>query len=216
MLFLRHKILNLGRLRRNPVEGGRQAALDVGLRGQFHDLVLQHLLARSGNSGERADGRVQRQSDDDGYQAYRHLGRRLRCSAHLIRKCQGLIDSTDAKVVAAGKGMHEVLHTLMGAIYAARAAPGQEGGALAIRHAADIERLRETVCAPSRLPQRQAARACTRIPSRLGRHSAPSRRAGSAPDQQCRRTSFASLGDRAPHQHGHPQRSGNACVRVAR
>lgn len=31
----------------------------------------------------------------DGYQAYRHLGRRLRCWAHLIRKCQGLIDSTD-------------------------------------------------------------------------------------------------------------------------
>ncbi|HAT29918.1 MAG TPA: IS66 family transposase, partial [Janthinobacterium sp.] len=78
----------------------------------------------------------------DGYQAYRHLGRRLRCWAHLIRKCQGLIDSTDAGVVAAGKGMHEALHTLMAAIYAARAAPGQENGALAIRHAADIERLR--------------------------------------------------------------------------
>jgi len=78
----------------------------------------------------------------DGYQAYRHLGRRLRCWAHLVRKCQGLIDSTDARVVAAGKGIHEVLHTLMAAIYATRAAPGQENGALAIRHAADIERLR--------------------------------------------------------------------------
>jgi transposase len=78
----------------------------------------------------------------DGYQAYRHLGRRLRCWAHLIRKCRGLIDSTDAKVVAAGKGMHDVLHTLMAAIYGARAAPDQESGALAIRHAADIERLR--------------------------------------------------------------------------
>ena len=78
----------------------------------------------------------------DGYQAYRHLGRRLRCWAHLTRKCQGLIDSTDAGVVAAGKGMHDVLHTLMAAIYGARAAPGQVNGALAIRHAADIERLR--------------------------------------------------------------------------
>lgn len=39
--------------------------------------------------------------------------------------------------------MHEVLHTLMGGIYAARAAPVQEDGALAIRHAVDIERLRE-------------------------------------------------------------------------
>ena len=78
----------------------------------------------------------------DGYQAYRHRGRRLRCWAHLIRKCQGLIDSTDAKVVAAGKDMHEVLHTLMEAIYGARAAPGQENGMLTVRHAADIERLR--------------------------------------------------------------------------
>lgn len=78
----------------------------------------------------------------DGYQAYRHLGRRLRCWAHLIRKCQGLIDSTDAKVARAGKGMHEVLCTLMEAIYAARVAPGEPMGALASRHASDIARLR--------------------------------------------------------------------------
>lgn len=78
----------------------------------------------------------------DGYQAYRHLGRRLRCWAHLIRKCQGLIDSTDAKVARAGKGMHEVLCTLMEAIYAARAAQGQPMGVLASLHATDIARLR--------------------------------------------------------------------------
>ena len=78
----------------------------------------------------------------DGYQAYRHLGRRLRCWAHLIRKCQGLIDSTDGRVAHAGKGMHDVLCTLMEAIYAARAVQGQVMGALASHHATDIARLR--------------------------------------------------------------------------
>ena len=78
----------------------------------------------------------------DGYLAYRHLGNRLRCWAHLIRKCQGLIESTDAKVARAGKGMHEVLCTLMEAIYAARAMPAQEAGALADRYASDIAQLR--------------------------------------------------------------------------
>ena len=78
----------------------------------------------------------------DGYQAYRHLGRRLRCWAHLIRKCQGLIDSTDARVARAGKDMHEVLCTLMEAIYAARCAQGQPVGALASMHATDIACLR--------------------------------------------------------------------------
>ena len=81
----------------------------------------------------------------DGYQAYRHLGRRLRCWAHLIRKCQGLIESTDARVARAGKGMHAVLCTLMEAIYAARAAQGSATGTLASHHATDIARLR-TLC----------------------------------------------------------------------
>lgn len=81
----------------------------------------------------------------DGYQAYRHLGRRLRCWAHLIRKCQGLIDSTDARVARAGKDMHEVLCTLMEAIYAARCAQSQPVGALASMHATDIACLR-TLC----------------------------------------------------------------------
>ena len=78
----------------------------------------------------------------DGYLAYRHLGNRLRCWAHLLRKCQGLIESTDAKVARAGKGMHDVLCTLMEAIYAARAVPTRQRGALASRYATDIARLR--------------------------------------------------------------------------
>lgn len=78
----------------------------------------------------------------DGYQAYRHLGNRLRCWAHLTRKCQGLIDSTDARVAAVGKAMHAVLCTLMEAIYAARAVPDQKNGVLASRYGADIAHLR--------------------------------------------------------------------------
>jgi hypothetical protein len=78
----------------------------------------------------------------DGYLAYRHLGNRLRCWAHLIRKCQGLIESTDAKVARAGKNMHDVLCTLMEAIYSARALPAEEHVALASRYAADIAQLR--------------------------------------------------------------------------
>lgn len=60
----------------------------------------------------------------------------------MIRKCQGLIESTDAKVARAGKSMHDVLCTLMEAIYAARAVPAEEKGALASRPAPGIAKLR--------------------------------------------------------------------------
>jgi transposase len=78
-------------------------------------------------------------------QAYRHLGNRLRCWAHLTRKCQGLIDSTDARVAVVGKAMHAVLCTLMEVIYVARAVPDQKNGVLASQYAADIAHLR-TLC----------------------------------------------------------------------
>ncbi len=97
----------------------------------------------------------------DGYQAYRHLGRRLRCWAHLIRKCQGLIDSTDARVARAGKGMHELLCALMEAIYAARAAQTQPIGALASLHAADIARL-QALCERHRDDDHDKLRALAR------------------------------------------------------
>jgi hypothetical protein len=79
----------------------------------------------------------------DGYVAYRHLERRLRCWAHLIRKCRGLIDSTDPGVSRAGRDMLDVLCKLMEAIYVARATPGLAEGALASQYAPDIERLRQ-------------------------------------------------------------------------
>lgn len=79
----------------------------------------------------------------DGYRSYRHLERRLRCWAHLIRKCQGLIDSTDARVSATGQVMPDVLCKLMEAIYLARATPGMADGALASQYAPDIAQLRQ-------------------------------------------------------------------------
>lgn len=79
----------------------------------------------------------------DCYRCYRHLDRRLRCWAHLTRKCQGLIDSTDARVSATGQAMLDVLHTLMEAIYVARATPGLADGVLASQYAPDIARLRQ-------------------------------------------------------------------------
>jgi hypothetical protein len=81
----------------------------------------------------------------DGYLAYRHLGNRLRCWAHLLRKVQGLTESTDARVVRAGKAMQDVLCTLMEAIYLARATPDHENGTLASQYTIEITRLR-TLC----------------------------------------------------------------------
>ena len=81
----------------------------------------------------------------DGYLACRHLGNRLRCWAHLLRKVQGLTESTDARVVRAGKAIQDVLCTLTEAIYIARATPDHENGALASQYAVQLARLR-TLC----------------------------------------------------------------------
>jgi transposase len=81
----------------------------------------------------------------DGYLTYRHLNNRLRCWAHLLRKVQGLTESTDARVAQAGKAMQDVLCTLMEAIYLAHATPGHENGTLASQYAVQIADLR-TFC----------------------------------------------------------------------
>ena len=148
----------------------------------------------------------------DGYQAYRRLGQRLRCWAYLIRKCQGLVDSTDAKV-AAGKGMHEVMNTLMEAIYGARSAPGQENGVLAIRHAADIERLRE-LCVRHRDSRNDKLRALAREflldwEVILRQVSEPDLPLTNNAEQALRHWVIA------PHQYGHTQRGRLMRVRVA-
>jgi len=62
----------------------------------------------------------------DGYFAYRHLGRRLRCWAHLLRKLRGLAESCDTRVANAGKAMLIRLRRLMDGIYQQRVLPENE------------------------------------------------------------------------------------------
>jgi hypothetical protein len=85
----------------------------------------------------------------DGYQAYRHLPDRLRCWAHLLRKLQGLTESTDRAVSRTGKAMQELFCTLMEAIYAERAKPKPEQQGLASRYAPQIAKLR-SLCESNR------------------------------------------------------------------
>jgi hypothetical protein len=59
----------------------------------------------------------------DGWGAYRHYPRRLRCWAHLIRKARGLAQSCDRVARAFGKRVLDTLETLLAAVYAAREGP---------------------------------------------------------------------------------------------
>lgn len=58
----------------------------------------------------------------DGYCAYRHYEKRLRCWAHLLRKATGLAESTDATAIVFGQLVLELMNTCMKAIYAWRGA----------------------------------------------------------------------------------------------
>lgn len=58
----------------------------------------------------------------DGYGAYRHYEKRLRCWAHLLRKAKGLAESTDATAIVFGQLVLELMNTCMSAIYAWRRA----------------------------------------------------------------------------------------------
>jgi hypothetical protein len=53
----------------------------------------------------------------DGYGAYRHYAKRLRCWAHLVRKAQGLAESTDAVAIAYGHLALDLLKTCTNALY---------------------------------------------------------------------------------------------------
>ena len=53
----------------------------------------------------------------DGYGAYRHYAKRLRCWAHLLRKAQGLSESSDAIAMAYGHLVLNLLETCMNEIY---------------------------------------------------------------------------------------------------
>lgn len=73
----------------------------------------------------------------DGWGAYRHYPRRLRCWAHLIRKARGLAQSSDQTARAFGRRVLNTLEVLLAAVYAAREGPfpvdlpGQHAAALA-------------------------------------------------------------------------------------
>ncbi len=63
----------------------------------------------------------------DGYWAYRHYPKRLRCWAHLIRKARGLEQSCNiSEAQPFGKEVLSLLAELMAAIYAAREGPSDE------------------------------------------------------------------------------------------
>jgi hypothetical protein len=53
----------------------------------------------------------------DGYGAYRHYAKRLRCWAHLLRKAQGLVESTDAVAIAYGQLALKLIETCMHEVY---------------------------------------------------------------------------------------------------
>ena len=59
----------------------------------------------------------------DGYNAYRHYQKRLRCWAHLIRKLKGLADSIDKTAHVFGDQGLEYFKCLKAAVYAAREGP---------------------------------------------------------------------------------------------
>jgi hypothetical protein len=59
----------------------------------------------------------------DGYVAYRHFNKRLRCWAHLLRKAVGLAESSDPRAMAFGKAARDLLEQLMDAIFKAREGP---------------------------------------------------------------------------------------------
>ena len=53
----------------------------------------------------------------DGYGAYRHYEKRLRCWAHLLRKAQGLSESTDAIAREFGRIVLDLMGQCMSAVY---------------------------------------------------------------------------------------------------
>ena len=76
----------------------------------------------------------------DGWIAYRHYPRRLRCWAHLLGKARGLAQSCDREARRFGQQVLKILETLMAAVYAARESPPT--GPLPTQHAPALAELR--------------------------------------------------------------------------
>jgi hypothetical protein len=87
-------------------------------------LIVEYYVA--GRGRERVDNVLDGFSGwlmSDGWIAYRHYPRRLRCWAHLIRKARGLAQSCDRDARRFGQQVLNTLETLMAAVYAAREGP---------------------------------------------------------------------------------------------
>lgn len=104
-------------------------------------VTLYYIAGRGKELVESMLGGYQGWLMSDGWQAYRHYLRRVRCWAHLQRKAKGLIDSMDQGGRQFGKTVDDTLTTLMHAIYAAREGPPQD---LMLRYAAELEALRKS------------------------------------------------------------------------
>ncbi len=76
----------------------------------------------------------------DGWTAYRHYPKRLRCWAHLIRKARGLSESVHREAQPFGRTVLDTLDTLLRAVYAAREGPPSD---LTIPHAERLAALRK-------------------------------------------------------------------------
>ncbi|NEV64777.1 IS66 family transposase, partial [Thiorhodococcus minor] len=80
----------------------------------------------------------------DGYAAYRHLGQRLRCLAHIIRKATGLEESFDRQAQRFGTHLLEVITTVIAAVDAVRGGAPPPDGGLRAAHVPMINALLET------------------------------------------------------------------------
>jgi hypothetical protein len=81
----------------------------------------------------------------DGYQLYRSHLKRLRCWAHLLRKAQGLCDSYTKNSQIYGKQVHDILDSLIDAVYQAREGPNKGEISISTHHQETLNILRK-VC----------------------------------------------------------------------
>jgi len=96
----------------------------------------------------------------DGYGAYRHYPKRLRCWAHLIRKARGLEECLDGDARAFGKLTLAWMGTLQAAIYGWREAGGTAGlatGAIRAQHQAGLAAFRAHCTANALSPHDKTA-----------------------------------------------------------
>ncbi len=144
----------------------------------------------------------------DGWMAYRHYPRRLRCWAHLIRKARGLAQSCDREARAFGQLVldHPGSPDGGGVRRPRRPAPGRS----AHPARAAVGRVARRLRAAPRQPSSENPCLGGGVAQRLGGHLPGAEPSRAPADQQRRRARLAALGDPAQAQSGHPHRGGLA------